>query len=98
MSTVTVRLRVHPDREAEFLRIFREVAHIVETAEPDCTIYAVWQTQTPHEYLLVESYRTEAGRTHHNTRHAGVFHAFISCLSEPPITETLGAQVLGIPR
>lgn len=98
MSTVTVRLRVHPDRETEFLRIFREVADIVEAHEPDCTIYAVWQTQTPHEYLLVESYRTEAGRTHHNQRHAEVFHPFIACLAEPPITETLGAQVLGIPR
>jgi quinol monooxygenase YgiN len=98
MSTVTVRLRVHPEREAEFLRIFRDVAAIVETDEPDCTIYAVWETDTPHQYLLVESYRSEAGRAAHNTRHAGVFHAFIACLSEPPITETLGAQVLGIPR
>ena len=98
MSTVTVRLLVQPEKEAEFLRIFRDVATIVETDEPDCIIYAVWETGTPHEYLLVESYRSEAGRIDHNQRHAGVFQAFIGCLATPPQTETLGAQVLGIPR
>jgi quinol monooxygenase YgiN len=98
MSTVTVRLRVKPEKQAEFLAIFRDVAAIVEAEEPDCTVYAVWETATPQEYLLVEAYRSEAGRTYHNQRHAGVFHAFIACLAEPPETEQLGAQVLGIPR
>jgi quinol monooxygenase YgiN len=98
MSTVTVRLRVKPEKEAEFLAIFRDVAAIVEAEEPDCTVYAVWETATPQEYLLVEAYRSEAGREAHNARHAGVFHAFIDCLAEPPITEQLGAQLLGIPR
>jgi quinol monooxygenase YgiN len=98
MSTVTVRLRVQPEKEAEFLRIFRDVAASVETDEPDCTIYAVWETGTVCEYLLVESYRTEAARAAHNQRHAEVFQPFIACLAAPPETETLGAQVLGIPR
>jgi quinol monooxygenase YgiN len=98
MSTVTVRLRVKPEQEAEFLRIFREVAAIVEADEPDCTIYAVWETGTPHEYFLVESYRSVAGRTLHEQRHAGVFHAFMDCLAAPPETEVLGAFVLGVPR
>jgi quinol monooxygenase YgiN len=98
MSTVTVRLRVLPEKKAEFLRIFRDVAALVETDEPDCTIYAVWETRTACEYLLVESYRTEAGRTVHEQRHADLFQPFIACLAAPPETETLGAQVLGIPR
>ncbi|MCC5862581.1 MAG: antibiotic biosynthesis monooxygenase [Gammaproteobacteria bacterium] len=98
MSTVTVRMRVKPEMEAEFLRIFRDVAAIVESDESDCTIYAVWETGLPHEYFLVESYRSEAGRALHNARHAAVFEAFMACLAAPPATETLGAQALGIPR
>lgn len=98
MSTVTVRLRVRPEKESEFLRIFNDVAAIVETDEPDCIIYAVWETGTPHEYFLVESYRSEAGRSLHNERHAGVIQAFLACLAAPAETVTLGARVLGIPR
>lgn len=97
MSTVIVRLRVKPEHEDKFLTIFREVAEIVAADEPDCTIYAVWETGTLNEYLLVESYRSEAGRNAHNERHAGVFQTFMDCLAEAPQTETLGRQVLGIP-
>ena len=98
MSTVTVRMKVKPEMEAEFLRIFRAVAAIVEAEEPDCVAYAVWETGTPHEYFLIESYRSEAGRDFHNQRHKDVAPAFFACLSEAPQTERLGAQVLGIPR
>ena len=98
MSTVTVRLKVRPEMEAEFLRIFRDVAAIVEAEEPDCVAYAVWETGQPHEYFLVESYRSAAGRDFHNQRHKAVAPAFFACLDGLPKTEQLGAQVLGIPR
>lgn len=98
MSTVTVTLQVKPDREAEFLQIFNQVAAIVEADEPDTLIYAVWETGTPHEYFLVESYRTEAGRENHNKIHAAIAPKFMDCIAQPPQTQTLGKQILGIPR
>lgn len=98
MSTVTVRMKVKPDMESEFLRIFHEVAAIVEDREPDCVAYAVWATGTPHEYFLIESYRSEAGRRFHNELHSAVAPAFFACLEGTPETETLGPQLLGIPR
>ncbi|MEM7568893.1 MAG: antibiotic biosynthesis monooxygenase family protein [Pseudomonadota bacterium] len=98
MSTVTVRMKVRPEREADFLKIFSDVADIVETEEPDCVAYMVWETGTPHEYFLVESYRSDAGREEHNKRHAAVAQEFFACLDGPPETETLGRQVLGTPK
>lgn len=98
MSTVVVRLRAKPSKCDRFLEIFRSVADIVESDEPDCLIYALWETAVPNEYLLVESYRTEAGRTAHNERHGGVWREFMDCLAEEPSTEQLGAQVLGVPN
>lgn len=98
MSTVTVRMTVKPEREEEFLKIFRNVAAIVEEKEPDCVAYIVWETGTPHEYFLIESYRSEAGREFHNKLHAHVAPQFFACLDGAPETETLGEQVLGIPR
>lgn len=98
MSTVVVRLRVRPAKCDRFLEIFRAVADSVEADEPDCLIYALWETTTPYEYLLVESYRTEAGRSTHNERHGNVWPEFMSCLDGKPETERLGAQLLGVPR
>ncbi|MEO0412223.1 MAG: antibiotic biosynthesis monooxygenase family protein [Pseudomonadota bacterium] len=98
MSTVTVRMTVKPEREEEFLKIFRDVAAIVEEKEPDCIAYAVWATGTPHEYFLIESYRSEAGREFHNQLHADVAPRFFACLEGTPVTETLGPQMLGVPR
>lgn len=97
MSTVTVKMRVKPARKADFLNIFKQVAAIVASDEPDCLIYAVWETGTPHEYFLVESYKTPEGRTYHETLHSGVAPAFFDCLEGKPETVQLGKQVLGIP-
>lgn len=97
MSTVTVKMRVKPEREEDFLQIFKDVATIVASDEPDCLVYAVWETGTPHEYFLVESYRSEEGRKYHETLHSAVAPAFFECLEGKPETMPLGRQVLGIP-
>lgn len=97
MSTVTVKMTVMPEKEQEFLRIFKEVAAITQRDEEDCLIYAVWKTGQPHEYFLVESYRSEQGRKDHEARHSGVAPAFFACLDGPPETVVLGEQVLGMP-
>ncbi|MEM9879103.1 MAG: antibiotic biosynthesis monooxygenase family protein [Pseudomonadota bacterium] len=98
MSTVTVRMRVKPEKHEEFLQIFRDVIAIVEAEEPDCQVYSVWETGEPYEYFLVESYKSEAGRAQHNERHKAIAEAFFACLDGVPDTETLGAQVIGLPR
>lgn len=90
MSTVTVRMKVKPDRHDNFLRILEDVTKAVKESEPDCFVYATWRTENPHEYLMVEAYHTEAGRELHNERHSGVAPAFFECLEEPPIVEKLG--------
>jgi len=96
MSTVIVRMRVKPEKEARFLEIFREVCAKMETGEPDARAYMVWRAEAAHEYVLVESYRTEAGREFHNQAHTGVFQEFMDCLAETPETEALGEFVVGV--
>lgn len=98
MSTVTVRLRVLPEKREEFLKIFTDVAAIAEAEEPDCRAYAVWHTGREDEYLLVESYRSEAGRQNHEDMHAGLMEPFMACLAEPPETEVLGDFAFGFPK
>jgi len=100
MSTVTVRMKVKPDKLDEFERILQEVTASVHADEPDAIIYATWATETPGEYLMVESYRSEAGRAFHNERQAHHWEPFMACLEEPPVTEVLGALLAagGRPR
>ena len=98
MSTVTVRMRVRPESEARFLEILEDVTGKVTAHEPDCTVYATWATQEPQVYLMVEAYRSQAGRDRHNALHAAIAPEFFSLLAEPPIVETLGAVVAGHPR
>lgn len=98
MSTVTVRMTVKPDRHDDFLRILEDVTKAVEDSEPDCFVYATWKTNTPFEYLMVESYRSVAGRELHNQRHAGVAKAFFECLEGPPEVEELGDLLFGSVR
>ncbi len=98
MSTVTVRMRVCPEREARFLQILDDVTAKVAAHEPDCMVYATWATQEPQVYLMVEAYRSEAGRELHNQLHAAIAPEFFSLLAEPPVVETLGAVVAGHPR
>ncbi|MEM1019993.1 MAG: antibiotic biosynthesis monooxygenase family protein [Pseudomonadota bacterium] len=98
MSTVTVRMNVKPEKEEEFLQIFRDVIAIVEAEEDDCHIYALWETGEPYEYFLVEGYRNEAARTAHNERHKSIGPNFFACLEGPPEVLSLSKQLMGIPR
>lgn len=95
MSTVTVRMKVKPERHEDFLRILAQVTASVDAKEPDCFVYATWKTQTPYEYLMVESYRSEDGRAFHNAQHANVFEDFMSCLEGRPEVEQLGDMLFG---
>lgn len=95
MSTVTVRMKVKPDRHDDFLRILKDVTEAVQTSEPDCFVYATWKTSTPFEYLMIEGYRSEAGRELHNSRHSGVAPEFFDCLESPPVVEQLGDLLFG---
>ncbi len=97
MSTVTVRMRVKPEKEKRFLEILSEVISKMKLSEPDTRVYAVWKTQNINEYLLVESYVSEAGRELHNRNHTEVFSEFIACLAGPPVTEALEDFVVGVP-
>lgn len=98
MSTVLVRMRVKPEAEAEFLRILKDVTDQVAEGEPDALVYATWKTERPHEYVMVEAYRTPAGREYHNERHSAVAAAFFATLDGPPEVETLGDAVFTVPR
>ncbi len=97
MSTVTVRMRVKPECEARFLEILAAVTRRVKAEEPDCLVYSTWATTEPHVYLMVESYRTAAGRELHNSLHAGVAPELFSLLAERPQVEQLGALAVGHP-
>ncbi len=89
-STVTVRMKVKPEKHDEFLQILEQVTESAQTVEPDCFLYATWKTDTPFEYLMVESYWSDDGRREHERLHKGVARAFLDCLAEMPVVETLG--------
>jgi quinol monooxygenase YgiN len=95
VSTVTVRMKVKPEAHDMFLRILEEVTAAVKENEPDCFVYATWKTSAPFEYLMVESYRSAAGREFHNATHAAVAPEFMDCLVEPPEVEVLGDVLFG---
>jgi quinol monooxygenase YgiN len=88
---------VRPECEARFLEILAAVTARVEVEEPDCLVYATWATAEPQVYLMVESYRSEAGRELHNRLHGAIAPEFFSLLAEPPGVERLGALVSGHP-
>ena len=95
MSTVTVRMKVKPEKREEFLRMLADVTEAVEEGEPDTVVYATWETETPNEFFMIESYRSEEGRAFHNDRHRHIGEAFFACLDGKPEVETLGALVRG---
>ncbi len=97
MSTVTVRMKVLPEKEARFLEILAAVTRRVKAEEPDCLVYSTWATSEPQVYLMVESYRTQAGRERHNSLHGAIAPEFFSLLAEPPEVEQLGALAAGHP-
>ena len=98
MSTVTVRMQVKPERHDDFLRILEDVTAAVQEGEPECFVYATWKTETPFEYLMVESYRSVGGREFHNERHAAVAQEFFECLTRPPQVEVLSDLLFGTAR
>ena len=95
MSTVTVRMKVKPEKREDFLRILTEVTDAVEESEPDTVVYATWETETPNEFFMIESYRSQEGRDFHNEQHKAIAPEFFACLDGPPEVETLGALVRG---
>lgn len=96
MPTTIVRLKVRPEKEQEFLDIFREVSDRVKAKEPECTLYETWETGTPHEYYHLVSYRTQAARDFHSEINTNVGPRFLPCLYEDPQVEELGVQIVGL--
>lgn len=90
-------MKVRPDKEARFLELIAAVTARVKAEEPDCYVYATWATAAPQVYLMVESYRSEAGRNFHNSLHRAIAPEFFSLLAEPPTVERLGARIFGHP-
>jgi quinol monooxygenase YgiN len=98
MSTVIVRMTVKADCVDAFAAILRDVSSNVPIHEPDCLIYSTWRTDQPNVFVMVESYRSEAGRALHNARYAELFPKFIALLDGPPTTEVLGDLLAGVPE
>lgn len=96
MPTIIVRLSVKPEREQDFLDIFREVSERVKAQEPECTLYETWKTTKPHEYYHLVSYETQAARDRHAELNTDVGPRFLPCLAEEPKVEDLGDKVLGL--
>lgn len=97
MTTLIIRMQVKPEREERFLEIIHSIVASMKGAEPETRVYAFWRTQTPHEYVLVESYITASALDYHISRHIGGQEEFGTCLAAPPQTEKLGEFVTGYP-
>lgn len=97
MTTLLIRMRVLPEKEARFLEITNSIVEAMNGNEPDVRVYAVWRTENEHEYFLVESYLNPEALEFHIGRHIAFQEEFGTLLSEPPKVERLGDFVVGVP-
>lgn len=97
MTTLLIRMRVLPEKEARFLEITSSIVEAMHGEEPDVRIYAIWRTENAHEYFLVESYLNAEALELHIGRHIAFQEEFGTLLAEPPQVEKLGDFVVGVP-
>lgn len=65
MATILVRVRIKPDRLAQFEAIERDMAAATHANEPDCLRYECWRAAAPNSYYVLLGFRNAAGFYNH---------------------------------
>jgi quinol monooxygenase YgiN len=92
MTTTTLwRLRVSPEKAAEFERLVTQLVKDVHANEPGHVFEYRKTRAVPPEYVLFSSFFDEGAFQRYSQApwHRGVSPAIIACLAEPPVPEHL---------
>ena len=93
MTTTLWRLRVSPEREAEFEGLVTQLVRDVHANEPG-QVFEYRRTQgAEREYILFMSFDDAAAFERYSNApwHRGVSPQIMACLSAPPVAEQLDA-------
>ncbi len=86
-----IRVRVKPEKRAEFLGLIKDLAANVRAHEPDTLVFELLQAEDPNEFVFFECFKDEAACERHQQMdyHLAMSDAGYACLSEDPHIEPL---------
>ena len=58
-------MTVKPDKQAEFVRLCRQLEEHVRANEPETVMYEFFKLREPNRYLVLESFANEAAEHRH---------------------------------
>lgn len=87
--TFLARMKVHPDKEPEFIAHCRKLEQAVRDNEPDCLMYTFYRLEEPHHFAVLESFTDAAAdEAHQQTEHfKAIAPALVACLDGPYVRE-----------
>ena len=81
--TFIARMKVFPDKEAQFIEACERMEKAVAEHEPDTLLYKFYKLREPYAYAVIESFKTEAGdQAHQDSAHfKEIVPDMIECLN-----------------
>lgn len=89
--TFIARMKIHPEKEAEYIELCRSLEAKVQAHEPETLIYSFYRLEEAHHFAVLESFTShQADEDHQNTDYfKEIAPALIACLDGPYIREYL---------
>ena len=80
--TFIARMKVFPEKEAQFIKACERMEESVREHEPDALYYKFYRLREPHAFAVIESFKNEAAdEAHQQTDHfKEIAPAMIECL------------------
>ena len=80
--TFIARMKIHPEKEAQFIEACEKMQKAVAENEPDALIYQFFRLREPHSFAVIESFRTDAAdEAHQASAHfKEIAPAMIECI------------------
>ena len=63
--TFIAKMKVHPDKEAQFIDACERMEKAVAEHEPDALYYRFYRLREPHAFAVIESFASEAADEAH---------------------------------
>jgi (4S)-4-hydroxy-5-phosphonooxypentane-2,3-dione isomerase len=82
--TFLARMRVRPEKQAQFIALCRQMEADVKRYEPDCLQYQFFRLREPNGFGVIESFKNEAAEQfHREAEHSKVVIAgMLECLED----------------
>jgi quinol monooxygenase YgiN len=88
---VYMRVRVKPEKRAEFIGIITGLVRNIKANEPDTLVYEFLEAADPNEFVFFERFTNQAAYDKHQQMpyHVAISAAGWACLAGDPIIEPL---------